>query len=379
MRNLATVVALLAASGGGAFELSSTTDIRAQFTGLSYPQAASVPLTYKGPDYLLNGQVGIDWNLRAQVLPALDVELRYGLSVDSELDRSGQVRPEGQGADYRLDDLPTTIQPEYQQRLDRFNLRWYGPVGDYVLGRQAISFGQARVFSPVDVIQPAQVTDFSSAYRAGVDALRGTWLLGAVSELDVGYVFGRDKVAFVRLKAYLASVDWELIGLQINDDHRLVSLGSTAGIGTLGLWQESAWLDGPDGEGTRMTLGADTTWFDDLYVFSEVHYNGLGGAGTYSQVTADSWYQLGAVQPLGTWYLSLQAQYPLNVVTQLSVGTTSNLNDGSTLINSGVTIDASQTLSVSVQTIVPVASKADLDYEYGVYPFAAEASLDWTF
>ncbi|EAR07323.1 hypothetical protein MED297_18021 [Reinekea sp. MED297] len=361
------------------FELSTTTDVSAQVTGAHYTQDASLPAEFSGPDYQMTGLLSVDWNVRASITSSLDVETRYGLAAISELDQAGQADAVNDSADYRLDDLPTDLDPEFRQRLDRLNLRWYSPFGDYVLGRQAISFGQARIFSPVDVVQPASVTEVNNAYRPGVDALRGTWLLGAVSELDVGYVFGDDQVAFARLKAYLAGMDWELIGLEINGDHQLLSLGTTGAVGTVGWWQETSWLNGPDQEGIRSTVGLDATWFDDLYVFSELHYNGLGQDQSYLNNLTQSWYQLGAVQPWGQWYLSLQGQYPVNVLTQLSAGVTTNLNDGSSLLHTSVAYDASQSLSVQVNALGPVAMDTGLEHEYSLYPFAVELRLDWTF
>lgn len=379
MRRAGVIVGLLLATHGTALEFQTSTDISAQITGYGYPQQGNVPAMFQGPDYVVNGQLSADWNVRALLSDSLEFDVRYGLAALSELDQSGSEVADSTAAAYRIDDLPSSLDPAYQQQLDRLNLRWYSPFGDYVIGRQAISFGQARVFSPIDIIQPSDLTRLDSSYRAGVDALRATWLLGAVSEFDTGLVIGETRVAFARLKAFLFSTDWELIALTINDDHRIYSLGTTAAVGTLGLWQESAWLDGPDRDGLRATVGADYMLFDDLYVFAELHYNGLGDDADYQAVLSESFYQLGAVQPWGQWYVTTQAQYPLNVLTQLGVGTTVNLVDGSALVNGRVSYNATQTLTVNLNAAIPLSTEVGTDAEYSLYPRTIGIALNWTF
>jgi len=310
----------------------------------------------------------------------VQLSLRYGLSAVSVLDQSGS---ESNGAsltaDYRLDDLPAELDVQFHQQLDQLNLIWYSPMGDFTLGRQAISFGQAKVYSPIDVIQPADILATDQSYRPGVDAIRVTWLVGAVSELDAGYVFGQDEAVFVRLKAYLLASDWELIGIAINSDNLIGSLGLNSGIGPVGLWQETALMIDSDSENIRVTVGADYTLFDDLYVMGEIHFNGLGEEENYSLNSAKEFYRLGAVLPNAQWYSSIQLSYPLNIVTQLSGGGTVNLNDGSVLINTAVSYSASDSLSVKITGVLPMARENSADYEYGIYPAYISLDLDWVF
>lgn len=379
MRKVA-ILALTMATQASGLEFQVTTDLGADFSYLDYPPVAQLPPAFQGSaDAVLNGQFQVDWNVQAYLTDDLELGLRYGLQARSELATTNANNTQTGAADYRFADLPADLQVDYGQTLDRLNLRWYSPFGDFVVGRQAISFGQARVFSPIDVVQPADVTRLDNSYRAGVDAIRATWLLGAVSELEGGAVLGEDKLYFARLKAFLLSTDWELIGLQINEDQRIVSLGTTAAVGQIGVWQETAWLDSDDSQGLRATIGADTTLFDDLYLFSELHYNELGQAENYLAGLTQSFYQLGAVQPWAQWYLSVQGNYPVNVLTQLALGSTVNLNDGSALVNGSLSYNASQLMTVSMNAAVPVSESVGLDQEYSLYPAAFTVSLDWTF
>ncbi len=368
---------VLFAGGVQAFDLEQSADLSATFTAFTHPTVSGLPADMQSPEYQLNGNVSAFWNVLVFPSDTTQLNIRYGLSANSELDQAGSANQETTTAMYRVDDLPAQIDLQYQQNLDQFSATWYSPFGDYTLGRQPISFGQARFYSPIDVIQPAAVFATDRSYRPGVDAFRGTWQLGAVSELEAGYVFGQDTVAFSRLKAYLLNSDWELIALRINDDHWIGSLGTSTGFGAVGFWQETAVLTDTEDADVRATLGMDYTFFDDLYVMAELHYNGLGGDNATAM--SQSFYQLGAVVPTGQWYGSAQASYPLNIVTQLSGGVSANLDDGSVLLNSSLSYNASDSLSVNVSALLPVVKEHSLDYEYGAYPTVIEVDLDWVF
>jgi hypothetical protein len=363
-----------------ALDIETSTDVSVTVNALSYPEGDLLPLEFQGPSYQLNGSVTAFWNIQAYPTNDWVVDFRYGLGANSILDGAGAEEGNvSTVANYRSEDLPAALDVGFSQELDRLNVTWYSPFGDYSIGRQPISFGQAKVISPIDVIQPAAIVTTDRSYRPGVDAIRGTWLVGAVSELDAGYVFGEDTAAFARLKAFLFGSDIELVGIQINDDHQIVSFGTNSALGNVGVWQESAILISEDEEEIRASLGVDYTFFDDLYVLTELHYNGLGDPENYLNAFANSFYQLGAVTPWAQWYVSTQGSYPINILTQVTGGVTVNLDDGSALLNSIVSYNATQSLSVNAIGILPIASENSLEYEYGAYPTSLAVELDWVF
>lgn len=361
-----------------AIEFENSTDVTVAFDSVLYPQAQSIPDELRGPEYQLDGGVEVFWNIQAYLSDAVSAELRYGLAATSILDTPG-AEPASFGADFRVDDFPSSLNPSYNQSVDRFNLNAFTRFGDFSVGRQPISFGQAKVFSPVDVVQPADVTSFDRTYRPGVDAVRGTWLLGAVSEVDAGYVFGQDTVAFGRFKTFAVGADWELIGLSINESNTILSLGTNGGFGAYGFWQESALYLTDDAQEVRLTLGADTQFFDDLYTLVEIHYNGLGFAELGDLDLTNPFYELGTVTPTGNWYASLQSSYPINIVTALNSGITMNLNDGTGIANALMKVDATDALSVSVSGVLPLREAATPEKEFGAYPVSASVELAWVF
>jgi len=76
--------------------------------------------------------------------------------------------------------------------LDRFNLKLALPRADLIIGRQAITFGKAYFWNPLDLYLPFDPAQFDRDYKAGVDALRLDISLGPFSGLNLIYVLGRE-------------------------------------------------------------------------------------------------------------------------------------------------------------------------------------------
>ncbi|MBW2096041.1 MAG: hypothetical protein JRI80_14245 [Deltaproteobacteria bacterium] len=76
--------------------------------------------------------------------------------------------------------------------LDRFNVKVSFPRADLTIGRQAITFGKAYFWNPLDLYLPFDPAQFDRDYKAGVDALRLDIPLGLFSGLNVISVLGRE-------------------------------------------------------------------------------------------------------------------------------------------------------------------------------------------
>jgi len=74
--------------------------------------------------------------------------------------------------------------------FDRFNLKIALPSADITLGRQAITFGKAYFWNPLDVFLPFDPNQFDRDYKAGVDALRFDIPLGNFSGFTLVGVLG---------------------------------------------------------------------------------------------------------------------------------------------------------------------------------------------
>lgn len=85
-------------------------------------------------------------------------------------------------AQYDLIDDPNL---QASASLERANLSFYFGPADLVIGRQALSFGKAFFWNPLDVFRPFDPSQFDRDYKSGVDAIRISVPLSEDSEISV--------------------------------------------------------------------------------------------------------------------------------------------------------------------------------------------------
>jgi len=66
------------------------------------------------------------------------------------------------------------------------------PTADVIVGRQAITFGKAYFWNPLDIYLPFDPAQVDRDYKAGVDALRVDIPMGLFSGMTLIYVLGRE-------------------------------------------------------------------------------------------------------------------------------------------------------------------------------------------
>ncbi len=76
--------------------------------------------------------------------------------------------------------------------LDRLNVKLTLPSADITVGRQAISFGKAYFWNPLDEFLPFDARQFDRDYKAGVDAVRIDVPSGQFSGVNLVAAFGRE-------------------------------------------------------------------------------------------------------------------------------------------------------------------------------------------
>ena len=119
----------------------------------------------------------------------------------------------GTGEMYRAFDLTWTMAEEddYQAYLylDRAAAKISFSRADLTVGRQAITFGQAYFWNPLDVFSPFSPDQFDRDYKAGVDAVRLDVPWGDFSGLSLVYAAGRRRdLAGGSANNDFADVDW---------------------------------------------------------------------------------------------------------------------------------------------------------------------------
>ena len=80
-------------------------------------------------------------------------------------------------------------------RLDRL---WLGYANDKAVirfGRQALSWGNGLIFSPMDIVNPFDPTQVDTEFKAGDDMLYGQYLMDNGDDIQFSYVIRRDIVS----------------------------------------------------------------------------------------------------------------------------------------------------------------------------------------
>jgi hypothetical protein len=340
---------------------------------------------------------------------SISLNLSYLLTPEaSSADLLGSLQATGDsGSGYRAFDLPDRLYPledgklenlGLYQNLDRARLAAYLPLGDLYLGRQAISWGSARVINPTDIIAPYSFSRIDTEEKPGVDALRLRIPFGMMNEFDLGFVAGEElelteSALFARTKLYLLQTDISLLVMDFQEN-LLAGLDLTRSIGGAGSWAEAAWvLPGtfsgsgaqPDAAYLTVSAGLDYNFTGTLYGYAEYHYNGAGAAqatdyptpAEISLAPADyPAYTEGSVELLGRHYLSAGGTYQITPLLPLSLMAMVNLQDPSANISlsaeynvtEGVYLTGGCYLGVGRKPETAMGSISEYRSEFGASP-----------
>jgi hypothetical protein len=295
------------------------------------------------------------------------VRLSKKISLDAAYDLSPRVQDRSlfsnsalmiglNPSTYRAADLDKRLYPRYSddvasfavfQNLDRLFLTIHAPWADVYVGRQAISWGSARVVNPTDVIVPFMFNDLDIEDRVGVDAVRARIPVGMLSEIDAGYAFGdkfrfAESAPFLRTKLYYWKTDITLIAVGFRRN-LLTGFDFTRAIGGAGFWFESAYvfagafdknLRDPGEDYLRASIGADYSLRDGTYLFVEYHFNQAGSCDPdrYLDRLQSVAYREGAVYLMGRHYLIPGVTYQFTPLIILTGETMVNLSGPSVFL-----------------------------------------------
>ena len=268
-------------------------------------------------------------------------QLHYEVGADSstELQNVGQSIFNPQRNSYRLTDIDSTIGPDdrknaFPQNLDRMNVQLQYDSGDLTIGRQAITFGSARIINPTDVFLPFDVRTLNTEYRAGVDAVRFQKPIGQLGELDVGVILGEDgkpenSAGFIQLLTNASGNDYQFTAMRFAEQN-LVGAGIQSALGELGFWLEAAYVSG-DENYTRTSIGLDYAFNERVFGMVEYHFNEAGSSdpADYADLLDDTAYTAGGVFLLGKNYLIPSISWQVDTLLSLSIQTLANLDDDS--------------------------------------------------
>lgn len=266
--------------------------------------------------------------------------------------------------------------------VDRLALTVYTDLADVTVGRQAITWGVATLFSVADLWSSFSPFELDTEEKPGIDAVRVLSYPGEGLELDaVVAARGRteDWSAGARLTASLASADvYGALGKFWNE---VIAVAGATWLGErdrLRLEVALPWdLDDDELDLPRVTVGWDRPGVR-LTVGVEYHYNGIGASEPegYLAVLQGEPFARGESYFLGRHYVGGVAAWTLDAEERLRLTTTAlvNVEDGSASVTPVLTYDLGQSARVSLGTLTTAGEVPDLSApvpvlrsEYGTY------------
>ena len=324
-----------------------------------------------------------------------------GFSEDSML--FGQIDP----FIYRVADLNPRLYSSDRDPVKHFalsqNLDRAMVTIHIIIGRQPIAWGSARGVNPTDVLAPFTFETLDTEDRIGIDAVRTRIPMGALSEIDAGYVFGKDfrfeNSAFYGRAAFnVRNTDVSLLVMDFREN-LLAGFDLAGAIGGAGYWIETAYVfaDAFSGRNTgqkddyfRSSTGIDYSFGSKSYAFLEYHFNGAGAAlpRDYLNNFLKPAYTEGSVYLMGRHYLIPGYTYQLSPLISISGLSLINVADPSLFISPRVEYNIASDVYVSGGAFVgigkgPAAAQGEsplvLRSEFGGYPNIYFASFRYYF
>ena len=341
----------------------------------------------------------------------LATELAYELSPRIESASTttilyGGDLPRRAGGQYRIADFHSRLYPSdgnpdgsfaLNHNLDRALITYESVHGDLWIGRQTVAFGSARVVSPTDVIVPFTYEELDKEERPGVDAVRLRRAVGSFSEIDVGYIFGKDldidaSAAFAQGRFSIAQTDLNPLLIMFRENV-LVGIDLARALGSAGSWLEAAYTfagaaggGGRGGDYLRLSTGVDYSFGASSYGMVEYHFNGAGEADAeqFLELFTDTAYAEGGVFLLGRHYITPGLSYQATPLAIFSVQALTNLNDPSMLLSSRIEYSLGDDLFAELGAFIPAGRRFDgrrlrPRSEFGLYPRIYFGSMKFYF
>ncbi len=166
--------------------------------------------------------------------------------------------------------------------LDRAFLDVEAGGWDLRIGRQAINFGQALIWNPVDLVDSNSPLDFD-VVKQGVDAFRASWAASATASVQGLLAFPEGgTLALLRGEVLAGSADLGFLAASdARTDERVLGFDVKGDWG-VGYWLEGAYHDLEEGEDyLRVVAGIDYSFAvqDSLYLAFQVYRDESGGTG----------------------------------------------------------------------------------------------------
>ena len=271
--------------------------------------------------------------------------------------------------------------------VDRLSLAWLHERFELRVGRQAIGHGSARAFSVTDLFAPFAGFSIDTEHKPGVDAVRISVPVGALSEIEL-YAVGNDNdladgLLLGRLRRTFGPLDVSLLAGATRGEPTF-GLDLQGDVGDAGGYAEALSRPGLDDRAlihtVRATVGVTRRFEWSMTLFGEVHYNGAGEpeAENYLEATQRLEMRAGESFLVGRWYAAMGLDYEWTPLVRPMLVYFQNLTDGSALLAPSLRWDIGQETVFDLGAIVGLGTEPDgltPKSEFGSTPDVYHASL----
>lgn len=197
--------------------------------------------------------------------------------------------------DRRLFNLTSVIEEDGKfaalHRIDRISIGYTGRKSVVRFGRQAITWGNGLVFSPLDIVNPFDPTAVDTEYKAGDDMLYGQFLRDNGHDVQAAIVFRRDPftgdpesdqaTTAIKYHGLAGASEYDLLVADHYDELTL-GVGGNISIGGAVARGDVVVTDSSDGTTAQVVANLSYSWIwggKNVSGVIEYYFNGFGISG----------------------------------------------------------------------------------------------------
>ena len=392
-------------------------DVRTRGTLTTYPDDSLfyAPAGSSGTDASVLGRLKFawdkgDWDLRAdyQAAGLWGERIEYTRELPPEAQFLVNRLPSDRT---RLFDLTSIIRDQGKtalfHRLDRLSVGYTGQKAVVRVGRQAITWGNGMVYSPMDIFNPFDPAAVDTEYKTGDDMVYGQYLRNNGDDWQTVLVVRRDAITgdvegdvsslAVKYHGGNGETEFDLLASQHYDEPLLAVGGNTSLGGAIWRGDLTVALTDEDDAVASLVTSLSYSWVWGGKNFSgvaEYFFNGFGQRdGNYDPDSLAANPELlerlvrGELFTLGRHYTALSTTIEMTPLFLLLPNVFINLSDGSALLQLVTQNDLHENLLLLGALNVPVGANGTefggiVTGTPGVYlssDFSAFVQLNWYF
>jgi hypothetical protein len=255
----------------------------------------------------------------------------------------------------RLMNLTDTITDDDKfralHRLDRLSVGYATDNVVLRVGRQAISWGNGLIFSPMDIVNPFDPTAVDTEYKVGDDMVYGQYLLQNANDIQFAHVFRRDALTgnpssrsattAIKYHGILGDSEYDLLVAESYDE-LIMGVGGNKSVGGA-IWRGDVVLTDTDsGNEFQLVTNLSYSWVlggRNMSGVIEYYFNGFGQHSDQYGLTQLAQnpsllrrLERGEVFTVGQNYLAGGVLVEMNPLWTVTPNLFANLDDGSMLL-----------------------------------------------